>query len=209
MNPTLSEDWFARDVLSIARDLIGARLEVAGIGGMIVETEAYRVDDAAAHSFSGQTARNAAMFGPPGHAYVYRSYGLHWCLNLVAGEPGSAVLLRALVPEAGLDVMRARRGLDEERLLCSGPGRLCQALAVTSALDGASLCAEPFAITSAQCRPDVVVGRRIGITRAVDLPWRFGLAHSHFLSRPFRSPPPQGGKRKAGRRAGEAKRARP
>ncbi len=178
---------FSRDVVTVARALIGARLLVAGVGGTIVETEAYHRDDPASHSFIGQTARNATMFGPPGRAYVYRSYGIHWCLNFVCGVPGegSAVLIRALQPEVGLSTMRARRGAVADRLLCAGPGRLCQALAVTGAHDGLPLAAAPFEIIWADEPVRLVVDRRIGITKAAEAPLRFGLAGSGFLSRPF------------------------
>jgi DNA-3-methyladenine glycosylase len=181
----LSASFFARDVVSVARDLIGATLLVDGVGGLIVETEAYATHDPASHSFGGATRRNAAMFGPPGHAYVYRSYGIHWCLNFVC-EPGSAVLVRALEPRFGLDAMRERRGSDAVRLLCSGPGRLCQALGVTIAMNGSALDAAPFSILKAELSLDVVAGPRIGITRAVELPWRFAHRNSPFLSRPMR-----------------------
>lgn len=168
-----------------ARDLIGWTLTMNGVGGRIVETEAYHYSDPASHSFSGPTARNAVMFGPPGVIYVYRSYGIHWCMNLVCGdEPGSAVLLRALEPTAGLDLMIARRGLDDPRLLCSGPGRLCQALGVTHDQNGFSAAAAPFELTPGP-PAEVQVGPRIGITKAVDVPWRFGEAGSRFLSKPF------------------------
>ena len=154
-------------------------------GGIIVETEAYERDDPASHAFRGPTPRNAAMFGPPAHAYVYRSYGIHWCLNLVC-LPGSAVLLRALQPVAGVPLMRARRLLENERLLCSGPGRLCQALGVTIALDRAPLDAPPFCLAARAGPVSVLACRRIGITKGVDLPWRFVLRGSPFLSRPAR-----------------------
>ena len=178
--------FFARPVEEVARDLIGAVLTVDGTGGRIVETEAYDAGDAASHSFRGQTARNAAMFGPVGHAYVYRIYGLHWCLNLVAGTgPGGAVLIRALEPMLGRDQMRRRRGGSDDRGLCSGPGRLCQALDVDRRLDGVALTSAPFALAAAPGRARVLAGPRIGITRAVDLPRRFGEAESPWLSRPF------------------------
>jgi DNA-3-methyladenine glycosylase len=162
------------------------------VGGRIVEVEAYDHDDPAAHGFRGRTDRNAAMFGPPGHAYVYRSYGIHWCLNLVCEEEGvaSAVLIRALEPLAGLAEMRERRKLDDVRLLCAGPGRLCKALAVTREHDGRPLDAPPFELRRAAEPPDIVSGPRIGIAKAADRPWRYGLAGSRFLSRPFRASPP-------------------
>jgi DNA-3-methyladenine glycosylase len=181
--------FFARHPVLVARDLIGWLLTLDGVGGRIVEVEAYHHEEPASHSFSGRTPRNGAMFGPVGHAYVYRSYGIHWCLNLVCGErPGSAVLIRALEPTEGLAVMAERRGLSEPRALCSGPGKLCQALAVTRAQDGLALDLAPFAMAPGK-NAEIVTGPRIGITRAADLPWRFGEAGSRFLSRPFPRPP--------------------
>ena len=181
--------FYTQPVLDLASSLIGCILLVDGIGGIIVETEAYRAGDPASHSFAGPTVRNRAMWGPPGHAYIYRSYGLHWCLNLVGGEAsGAAVLLRALEPTHGLDTMRARRGLDDPRKLCAGPGRLAQALAVTAALDGHALDAAPFALNPRTSEPPLVTGARIGITKAAAEPWRVGLAGSRFLSRPFPTP---------------------
>jgi DNA-3-methyladenine glycosylase len=160
---------------------------VDGVGGPIVEVEAYDHEDPAAHGFRGRTARNASMFGAPGHAYVYRSYGIHWCLNLVCEEEGaaSAVLLRALEPAEGIEVMCARRGLDDERLLCAGPGRLCQALGVRREHDGLALDAPPFLLLPRASEPPLAVGPRIGITRAAERPWRYGIAGSRFLSRPL------------------------
>ena len=177
-------DRFANDPVEIARALIGSQLRFNGIGGLIVETEAYAADDPASHSFKGPTLRNAAMFGPAGTAYVYRSYGLHWCRNIVC-EAGNGVLLRALEPQWGLDVMAERRGTDLPALLCSGPGRLAQALAVDHAVNGLSLLTLPFEFSFPVEPCPVVSGTRIGITRAADRPWRFGLAGSRFLSRAF------------------------
>jgi DNA-3-methyladenine glycosylase len=172
----------------VAPDLIGAQLYVAGVGGVIVEVEAYDHEDPAAHGFGNRrTERNASMFLVGGHAYVYRSYGVHWCLNFVCGEdPGNAVLIRALEPTEGLDVMAARRGLAQPRALCSGPGKLCQALAITRAHDGLPLDRPPFELRPAPPGLEIVTGPRIGITKAADLPWRYGLARSRYLSRPFR-----------------------
>src|SRR5947209_11339125 len=180
----LESDFFRRSSLDVARDLIGAGLFVNGVGGRIVETEAYDHAEPASHSFGARTERNAAMFGPMGHAYVYRSYGIHWCLNFVCGNAsGNAVLIRALEPTRGLDVMRKRRGLDDLRLLCAGPGRLCQALAITREHDGLPLDAPPFALEPRDNVPSIATGLRIGITRAVELPWRFVEAGSPFVSR--------------------------
>lgn len=180
----LPEAFFDRDPVTVARDLIGAAFLLAGVGGIVVETEAYALDDPASHSFRGRTRRNAAMFGDPGTAYVYRSYGLHWCLNAVC-RPGSAVLLRAIEPTAGLDLMMARRGVTVPRLLASGPGRLAQALAVDASHDGRSLLDPPFQLRHASSAATIVSGPRIGISRAVEQPWRFGLSGSPFLSRRF------------------------
>jgi DNA-3-methyladenine glycosylase len=185
----LASDFFARSVHAVAPDLIGATLLVDGVGGSIVEVEAYHHTDPAAHSFNGQTARNAVMFGPPGHVYVYRSYGIHWCVNFVCEPEGSAaaVLIRALMPTADLATMRCRRGAVSDRLLCSGPGRLCQALAITGAHNGAALDRAPFAVLARTAPAEVASGPRIGITKAAELPWRYGLKGSPFLSRPFRA----------------------
>jgi DNA-3-methyladenine glycosylase len=184
----ITTDFFARSVHDVAPDLIGVTLLVDGVGGPIVEVEAYDHEDPAAHGYGGRTERNASMFGPPGHAYVYRSYGVHWCLNFVCEQEGtaSAVLIRALEPRHGLEVMRARRGLDDPRLLCAGPGRLCQALGVTREHDGLPLDRPPFQLVPREEGPAIVVGPRVGITRAADRPWRYGLAGSPFLSRPIR-----------------------
>jgi DNA-3-methyladenine glycosylase len=171
--------------VEVARALIGALLTHQGVGGIVVEAEAYEADDPASHSFSGPTARNAAMFGPPGHAYVYRSYGIHWCFNVV-GRPGSAVLVRALEPTAGLSAMVRRRGLEDVRSLCSGPGKLCQALAISDAQNGKPIGQGALRLMLPSTPPKVVAGRRIGISKAVDRPWRFGLVGSRFLSKPFR-----------------------
>ena len=182
---TLGADFFARSVHDVAPELVGVTLLVEGVGGRIVEVEAYDHQDPASHAFGRQTARNATMFGLPAHAYVYRSYGIHWCLNFVC-EPRSAVLVRALEPTHGLDAMRERRGLEEARLLCSGPGRLCQALGITREHDGLPLDRPPFRLQPRTERPELVRGARVGITRAADLPWRYGLAGSRYLSRPVR-----------------------
>jgi len=172
-------------VHDVAPELVGALLLVDGVGGIVVEVEAYDAEDPAAHGFRGRTPRNASMFGPPGHAYVYRSYGIHWCLNLVCAEKGraEAVLVRALEPMRGLDEMRRRRSLDDERLLCSGPGRLCQALGITRAHDGLPLDEPPFELHPRPEPVEVAAGPRIGLSRAADRPWRYGLAGSRYLSR--------------------------
>lgn len=184
----LPSAFFDRHASAVARDLIGVTLLVDNVGGVIVESEAYDHQDPAAHSFVGKTARNATMFGPPGRAYVYRSYGIHWCVNVVCGgTPPGAVLIRALQPTAGIELMQARRGAEDARALCSGPGKLCQALAITRALDGAPLDEPPFALIARAETPPIAVGPRIGISKAVETPWRFGWAASPFLSRPFRS----------------------
>jgi DNA-3-methyladenine glycosylase len=184
----LSRDFFARSVHEVAPDLIGVTLLVDGVGGRIVEVEAYDQEDPASHGYGGRTARNESMFGPPGHAYVYRSYGIHWCLNLVCGDErtAEAVLVRALEPTSGIHRQQARRGLDDLRLLAAGPGRLCQALGITRDHDGLPLDRPPFRLDQRSEVPEIVTGPRIGITRATELPWRYGLAGSPFLSRPLR-----------------------
>lgn len=184
----LRRAFFARSVHDVAPDLLGAELLVDGVGGRIVEVEAYDHEDPAAHGFGGPTPRNASMFGPSGRAYVYRSYGMHWCLNFVCEAEGiaSAVLIRAIEPQVGIERMRARRGMDELRLLCSGPGRLTEALGITRAHDGLPLDRPPFALRARQEPVEVIRGIRIGITKAADKPWRYGLEGSKFLSRPFR-----------------------
>ncbi|KRE03570.1 3-methyladenine DNA glycosylase [Bosea sp. Root381] len=183
----LDASFYRRPVARVARDLIGVTLLFKGAGGLIVETEAYDHADPASHSVRGPNARNRSMFGPPGHAYVYRSYGLHWCLNVVCGStPGAAVLIRAIEPVVSIEEMRCRRGDLPERLLCSGPGRLCAALGIDGSCDGHDLTRPPFSLSSASTAAQISIGRRIGISRASDVPWRFGLAGSAFLSRPFR-----------------------
>jgi len=178
-------NFWTQPVLQLAPALIGTTLLVDGVGGIIVETEAYDIDDPASHSFNGPRGRNLVMFGPGGHAYVYRIYGIHWCLNFVGGaHPGSAVLIRALQPTQGLETMVARRGLSDPRSLCSGPGKLAQALGIDKALDGAPLDRPPFALFAGE-GGEVAVGPRIGITKAMDQPWRFGLRGSRFVSRAF------------------------
>jgi len=184
----LTKSFFNRSVHEVAPDLIGATLLVNGVGGRLVEVEAYHHTDPAAHSFRGPTERNAIMFGPPGYAYVYRSYGIHWCLNFVCEPKGSAsaVLIRALEPTAGLPAMHRRRGVADERLLCSGPGRLCEALGITGAHYGLALDRPPFELFAREGGVEIVAGPRIGITKAADKPWRYGEKGSRFLSKPFK-----------------------
>jgi len=185
----LRKSFFSRSVHEVAPDLIGATLLFRGVGGIIVEVEAYHHTDPAAHSYGGQTERNAVMFGAPGYVYVYRSYGIHWCVNFVCEPAGSAsaVLIRALEPAEGLAAMQRRRGTKDVRLLCSGPGRLTQALGITRAQNGCALDEPPFELRARKGKVDVVAGPRIGITKAVEQPWRYGLKGSEFLSKPFRS----------------------
>jgi DNA-3-methyladenine glycosylase len=183
----LKRAFFGRSVHQVAPDLIGATLLVDGVGGVIVELEAYHHTEPAAHSFRGPTPRNLVMFGPPGFAYVYRSYGIHWCVNFVCEKEGSAsaVLIRALQPTHGIPAMRRRRGLHDERSLCSGPGKLTEALAIADKHSGLALDAPPFALHARVGKPEIITGVRIGITKAIELPWRYGLKGSRFLSKPF------------------------
>src|SRR4051794_37807743 len=183
----LKRAFFDRSVHKVAPELIGATLLVNGIGGGIVEVEAYHHTDPAAHSFNGPTPRNRVMFGPAGFSYVYRSYGIHWCVNFVCEGVGSAsaVLIRALEPTHGLAAMRRRRGLPDARALCSGPGKLCQALGITIAHSELPLDKPPIALFARTQKLEVVAGIRIGITKAVELPWRYGLKGSKYLSKPF------------------------
>src|SRR3954469_5454763 len=169
LGKALKRAFFARSVHEVAPDLIGATLLVGGVGGIIVEVEAYHHTDPAAHSFRGPTPRNKVMFGPPGFAYVYRSYGIHWCVNFVCEKEGSAsaVLIRALRPTHGIPAMRRRRGLHDERSLCSGPGKLTEALAITDAHNGLALDAPPIALHARPEKPEIAAGVRIGITKAL------------------------------------------
>lgn len=182
----LTDDFFRRSAPVVAHGLIGVTLWVGGVGGIIVETEAYEASDPASHSFRGPTPRNRPMFGPPGHAYVYRIYGLHWCLNFTcsAGVPGSAVLIRAIEPTDGIELMQKRRPVSDVRLLCSGPGRLAQALGVDATLSGAALDVAPFRLTVPALVPSVSIGRRIGLSVGEETPWRFWWTESRYLSRP-------------------------
>ena len=184
----LDATFLQRDAVAVARDLVGCMLALDGCGGRIVEVEAYTRDDPASHSWPGRTARNAAMFGPPGHVYVYRSYGIHWLLNLVCAD-ASAVLVRALRPEVGRDTIAARRPGVPERDWCRGPGRLGRALAVGPQHDGLPLGGGPFTLRAGGGRsPDVTATRRIGISKAVEMPWRFVEAGSRFVSSPAGGP---------------------
>ena len=187
LGKALRRAFFDRSVHHVAPDLIGATLLIDGVGGVIVEVEAYHHTDPAAHSFRGPTPRNLVMFGPPGFSYVYRSYGIHWCVNFVCEEEGSAsaVLIRALEPAHGIPAMRRRRGLHDERALCSGPGKLCEALGITRDHSELPIDAPPIALHARIDQPEIVTGVRIGITKAVELPWRYGLKGSKFLSKRF------------------------
>jgi DNA-3-methyladenine glycosylase len=181
----LGRDLFAAGAHRIAEELIGATLLVDGTGGVLVELEIYDQSDPASHSYRGLTARNASMFGPPGHVYVYRSYGIHWCLNFVCSEPGqaSAILVRALEPTHGIERMIERRGSDDLLKLCAGPGRICQALAITGEHDGLPLDRPPFELLARESEPEIFRSPRIGITRARERPWRVCLSDSPYLSR--------------------------
>ena len=183
----LKRAFFDRSVHEVAPDLIGATFLVNGVGGIIVEVEAYHHTDPAAHSYNGATPRNRVMFGPAGFSYVYRSYGIHWCVNFVCEEEGSAsaVLIRAIEPTHGLAAMRRRRGVADERALCSGPGKLCEAMGITIAHSELPLDKPPIELFARKEKPEVATGIRIGITKAVELPWRYGLKGSKFLSKPF------------------------
>jgi DNA-3-methyladenine glycosylase len=183
----LKRAFFDRSVHEVAPDLIGATFLVDGVGGVIVEVEAYHHTDPAAHSYRGPTPRNRVMFGPAGFAYVYRSYGIHWCANFVCEGVGSAsaVLIRAIEPTHGIPAMRRRRGLHDERALCSGPGKLCEAMGITNAHSELPLDKPPIALFGRKAKPEIVMGIRIGITKAVELPWRYGLKGSRFLSKRF------------------------
>jgi DNA-3-methyladenine glycosylase len=183
----LDRSFFNRPVVDVARDLIGVTLLVDGVGGRLVEVEAYDQTDPASHSFRGPTPRNAAMFGPPGHAYVYKSYGIHWCLNFVC-QPGSAVLVRALEPAQDLPTMQQRRAGLSTPQLCSGPGKLCQALGVDLRHNGLPLDQAPFQLRAREMDHEILTGPRIGITKGAETPWRFVLRGSPFLSKPLASP---------------------
>ena len=187
LGKSLKRAFFGRSVHKVAPDLIGTTLLVNGVGGIIVEVEAYHHTEPAAHSYRGPTPRNQVMFGPPGFVYVYRSYGIHWCVNFVCEKTGSAsaVLIRALRPTHGIPAMRRRRGVHDERALCSGPGKLTEALGITIAHNAQALDAPPFALYARTEKPEIVAGVRIGLTKAVELPWRYGLKGSKFLSKPF------------------------
>jgi DNA-3-methyladenine glycosylase len=178
-------EFFERSAQELGPELLGATLLVNGVGGVLVELEIYDQSDPASHSYGGRTKRNASMFGPPGHAYVYRSYGVHWCLNFVCSPPGeaSALLIRALEPTQGIEQMTRRRGVSDLRKLCSGPGKLCQALAVGGEHDGLALDVLPFQVLARERAPEIVLSERVGITRAQERLWRLCLGGSRYLSR--------------------------
>ena len=184
MSRAIDPMFFDREVTLVARDLLGATLLVDGVGGVIVETEAYHPTEPASHAYIGETARNASMFKGPGTVYIYRSYGMHWMLNIACTD-AAAVLIRALEPTEGIERMAERRGLSAPRQLASGPGKLCAALAVSKRHDGLSIDNPAFTLALPTESPTIVVGPRIGISKAVDIPWRFGIAGSPFLSRRF------------------------
>jgi DNA-3-methyladenine glycosylase len=189
----LEADFFDRSVHDVARDLIGCALLFDGVGGVIVECESYERDDPACHAHVGLTPRTEPLFGPPGHAYVYLSYGVHCCLNFVCEREGAAaaVLIRALEPRWGVEEMSRRRGREDGRELCSGPGKLTQALGIGLQMDRAPLTEPPFELHArdeAWSEVAVVTGPRIGISRAAELPWRFCAAGTEYLSRPLRRP---------------------
>jgi DNA-3-methyladenine glycosylase len=183
----LDRDFYARSVHDVARDLIGCVVRHGETAGRIVETESYHMDEPACHAFVGLTERTRTLFGPPGHAYVYFSYGIHSLLNAVCEDEGvgAAVLIRALEPVDGIDVMRPRRGIDRVEDVCSGPGKLTQALEIGLSLNGSSLLDGPIEVLERESEPRVVVGERVGITKATDLPWRFCDADSPCVSRPL------------------------
>lgn len=182
---TLAREFFARPAVEVAPELLGCTLLFDGVGGRIVEVEAYDQDEPASHAYRGETPRVRTMFGPAGSVYVYRSYGLHWCMNVVCEDGrASAVLIRALEPQRGRAVMQLRRGRSNSRELCAGPGRLCQALGVTGEQDGHSVLDPPFSLAGSPCPVDLVVGPRVGISKAKELPWRFYEQGSAFVSRP-------------------------
>jgi DNA-3-methyladenine glycosylase len=184
---TLGRDFYDRSVHDVARDLIGCVVRHGETAGRIVETESYHMDEPACHAYVGLTQRTRTLFGPPGHAYVYFSYGIHSLLNAVCEREGvgAAVLIRALEPVEGLDLMRARRGIERTRELCSGPGKLTQALGIDLSLNGSSLVDGPIAVLERRSQPRIAIGERIGITKAADLPWRFCDADSAHVSRPW------------------------
>ncbi len=187
---SLERSFFDRPVHEVARDLIGCRLALDGVAGTIVETEAYDATDPACHAYIGRTARNQVLFGGPGRAYVYLSYGIHSLLNAVAEPEGSAaaVLIRALEPTEGIDLMRERRGRDQVEELCSGPGKLTEALGVPLSLNGADLLEHPFELSvpdAGLIGREIVTAPRIGITRAAELPWRYCASGSRYVSRPW------------------------
>ncbi|MGO8034313.1 DNA-3-methyladenine glycosylase [Rhizobium leguminosarum] len=176
--------FFERDAITVSRDLLGCQLTVDGVGGRITETEAYFPDDEASHSFRGPTKRNGAMYGKPGNVYIYRIYGMYWCLNFVC-HPGSAALIRALEPETGIPRMMERRGTDMLTSLCSGPGKLCQALGIDIGINDQMLDRPPYAIAPSAPVP-IVSGKRVGITKNAEAPWRFAIQGSRYFSKPFR-----------------------